>query len=90
MNILKNRMLVIAIIAVLAVIGSLMNSQQSTVRAAARGPTVTIDPTQLPLPVQGSLGVAGTVAATQSGNKQRHVKAEPRLRFIGEIVRDCS
>src|SRR5215472_1297712 len=66
MNSLKNRVFAAAIIAGLAVIGSLMNSQQSTVRAAG-GPTVTIDPTQLPLPVQGSLGVSGTVAATQSG-----------------------
>lgn len=66
MNTFKKRMLVAAVIAVLAVIGSLMNSQQSAVRAAG-GPTVTIDPTQLPLPVKGSLGISGTVAATQSG-----------------------
>ena len=59
MNTFKKRMLVTAVIAVLAVIGTLMNSQQSTVRAAG-GPTVTIDPTQLPLPVQGSVGISGT------------------------------
>jgi hypothetical protein len=59
MNTFKKRMLAAAIIAGLAVIGSLMNSQQSTVRAAG-GPTVTIDQAQLPLPVQGNVGINGT------------------------------
>jgi hypothetical protein len=66
MKTFKNRLFATAIIAGLAVIGSVMNSRQSTIQGAA-GPTVTIDQTQLPLPVQGFLGVSGNVAATQSG-----------------------
>ena len=42
-----------------------MNSTRTVVQAG--GPTVTIDPTELPLPVSGSATVSGTVAATQSG-----------------------
>jgi hypothetical protein len=78
MNDFKKLTLVAAIIAGLAVIGSLMNSQQSTARAAG-GPTVTIDPTQLPLPVQGSLGVSGTVAATQSGAWNVGISGTPHV-----------
>src|SRR5215831_18874114 len=79
MNDFKKRILVAAIIAGLAVIGSLMNSQQATIRAAGGGPTVTIDQTQLPLPVTGSLGVAGTVAATQSGTWNVGVTGTPNV-----------
>jgi hypothetical protein len=43
-----------------------MNSTSHVVHAGA-GPTVTIDPSQIPLPVSGSATVSGTVAATQSG-----------------------
>ena len=78
MNSLKNRMFAAAIIAVLAVIGSLMNSQQSTARAGG-GPTVTIDQAQLPLPVQGSLGISGTVAATQSGAWNVGITGTPNI-----------
>ena len=66
MKSIKNRLFATAIIAGLAVIGSVMNSRQFTIQGAG-GPTVTIDQAQLPLPVQGSLGVSGSVAATQSG-----------------------
>ena len=82
MNDFKKLVLVAAIIAGLAVIGSLMNSQQSTVHAAAAGPTVNIDPTQLPLPVQGSLGVSGTVAATQSGSWNVGITGTPNVQVV--------
>jgi hypothetical protein len=82
MTTLKKRLLVTAIIAVLAVIGSVMNSQQQTARAAG-GPTITIDPTQLPLPVQGSLGVSGTVAATQSGIWNVGITGTPNVAITG-------
>jgi hypothetical protein len=75
----KKRIFATAIIAGLAVIGSVMNSQQSTVRAAG-GPTVTIDQAQLPLPVQGSLGVSGTVAATQSGAWNVGITGTPNVK----------
>lgn len=83
MNIFKKRMLAAAVIAVLALIGSLMNSQQSTVRAAG-GPTVTIDSTQLPLPVQGSLGVSGIVSAKQSGTWDVGITGTPLFRNADE------
>jgi hypothetical protein len=49
-----------------AAAGTLMNFTGTVVKAGS-GPIVTIDPTQLPLPVSGSATVSGTVAATQSG-----------------------
>jgi len=48
------------------VIGFVSNSQRA-VAQNQQGETVTINPAQLPLPVKGSLGISGTVAATQSG-----------------------
>ena len=50
MKSIKNRLFMAAIIAGLAVIGSVMPSRQSTLQGAG-GPTVTIDQAQLPLPV---------------------------------------
>jgi hypothetical protein len=75
----KERMFAASIIAGLAVIGSVMNSHQSTLQGAG-GPTVTIDQAQLPLPVQGSLGVSGTVAATQSGNWNVGITGTPNVK----------
>ena len=72
MNKIKNPMIAAAVLAGLALIGSLMNSHPAVLQAAG-GPTVTIDPSQLPLhvtgatTVTGAVTVAGTVAATQSG-----------------------
>src|SRR5215469_12132909 len=77
---IKNRVFAAGIIAALAVIGSVMNSRQSTLRGAAPGPTVTIDPSQLPLPVQGSLGVSGAVAATQSGAWNVGITGTPNVK----------
>ena len=54
-----------ALLVVLAIV-SLTDLHPSTVKGA-EGPTVTIDPAQLPLPVKGSATIEGTVAATQSG-----------------------
>jgi hypothetical protein len=85
MSTFKKRMLVAAVIAGLAVIGSLMNSQQSTVRAAG-GPTVTIDQAQLPLPVQGSLGISGTVAATQSGIWNVGITGTPNVHVTNPVA----
>jgi hypothetical protein len=55
----KNHLIAAAVLSVLAIIGTMMNSRPSVLQAAG-GPTVTIDPSQLPLPVQGSLGITGT------------------------------
>jgi hypothetical protein len=61
MNDFRKRMLPVAAIGVLAVIGSLINSQQAIAQGQAQGgPTVTIDKAQLPLPVQ----VTNTVPVT--------------------------
>jgi len=62
---LKKNLSIAAAVVTLAVIGTLMNSRQSVAQGAG-GPTVTIDPSQLPLPVKGSATISGTVAATQS------------------------
>jgi hypothetical protein len=70
---------------VLAIIGTMMNSRPSVLQAAG-GPTVTIDPTQLPLPVQGSLGVSGTVAATQSGNWNVAITGTPNVKVTNPLT----
>jgi hypothetical protein len=62
----KKRMLVAAIIAGLAVIGYLMNSQQAVAEGPPTGLAVNIV-NPVPLPVTGSTTVSGAVAATQSG-----------------------
>ena len=59
MQTLRKHLAIAAGIGTLAVIGTIMNSHQ--VKAAGAGPTVTIDPTQLPLQVTGSTSVSGTV-----------------------------
>jgi len=63
---IKNKVIALSAVGILALIGSLMNSRQSVVQGAG-GPTVSIDQAQLPLPVTGSATVSGTVSATQSG-----------------------
>jgi len=50
MNRYKNHLIAAGVLSVLAIIGTIMNSHQSVLQAAG-GPTVTIDPDQLPLPV---------------------------------------
>jgi hypothetical protein len=65
MNKVKSPVIFIALLAAFALIGSLINSRASVIRAAG-GPTVTIDPAQLPLQVTGSTTVSGTVGI--SGN----------------------
>jgi hypothetical protein len=64
---IKNTLITTAVLAGLAMIGAVMNTHQTVVQAAGGGPTVTIDSSQLPLPITGSTTVAGTVMATQSG-----------------------
>jgi len=83
MTTFKKRLLVTAVIAVLAVIGSLMNSQRA-VAQNQQGETVTINPAQLPLPVKGSLGVSGTVAATQSGSWNVGITGIPLFKNVDE------
>jgi hypothetical protein len=74
-----NKLIAIGVLGVLAAIGSLMNSHPSTLQAAS-GPTVTIDQAQLPLPVQGSVSVGGTVAATQSGAWNVGITGTPNVK----------
>jgi len=68
MNRFKNQLIATAVLSVLAVIGTIMNSHQA---AAQQGPPTglavnIVNP--LPVPVTGSTTVSGTVGATQSGN----------------------
>ena len=62
---LKKYLTITLAVFTLAAAGTLMNSTRTVVQA--NGPTVMIDPAELPLPVSGSATVSGTVAATQSG-----------------------
>ena len=54
---LRNKLMVGGAVLTLAVIGSVMNSRHATLQGAG-GPAVTIDPTQLPLPVTGAVSAA--------------------------------
>jgi hypothetical protein len=58
MNKFKNPMITAAVLAGLALIGSFMNSHPSVLQAAG-GPIVTIDPSQLPLPITGTVSISG-------------------------------
>ena len=60
----KNIFLPIGTLTALAMIGTFINARSSTIQAASGGPSVTIDPTQLPLPVQ----VTSTVNLTKPSN----------------------
>lgn len=60
MNRFKKPLLTAGVLVGLALIGSLMNSRPSAVQGAEAGPTVTIDPKQLPLPVTGNVQITGT------------------------------
>jgi|SRR5579862_1777353 len=67
MRTFRNRLITLVVVGALAILGTFMNSHQAIVQGAG-GPTVTIDPSQLPLQVTGSTTIAGTVAASQSGS----------------------
>jgi len=60
MNRFKTPLLTTGVLVGLALIGSFMNSRPSAVQAADGGPTVTIDPKQLPLPMTGNVQITGT------------------------------
>jgi hypothetical protein len=85
MNDFRKRMLLTAVIAGLAVIGYLMNSQQA-VAQNQQGEAVTINPAQLPLPVKGSLGVSGTIAATQSGAWNVGITGTPNFNVVNQAT----
>src|SRR5215467_10320755 len=67
MNRLKNHLIAAAVLSVLAVIGTAMNSHQAAAQGPATGLAVNIV-NPLPVPVTGSTTISGTVAATQSGS----------------------
>jgi hypothetical protein len=74
----KKRMLVAAIIAGLAVIGYLMNSQQAVAQGPPGGLAVNIV-NPVPVPVTGSTTVSGAVAATQSGTWNVGITGTPNV-----------
>ena len=88
---LRNKLIVGGAVLILALIGSVMNSRQSTIQGAS-GPSVTIDPTQLPLPVTGTVAVTGnvaatgTVAATQSGAWSVGISGTPTVNVTGPVT----
>jgi hypothetical protein len=60
---LRERLIAVAVVGVLAITGMFMNSRQT--KAEGSAPVTIVGP--LPLPVTGSTTLSGTVAATQSG-----------------------
>lgn len=66
MTTLRNKLIALAAVGILGMVGSLMNSRQAAAQGPSNGLAVRIvEP--LPLPVTGSSTISGTVAATQSG-----------------------
>jgi hypothetical protein len=66
MNRFKNHLIAMAVLSVLAIVGSIMNSHQAAAQGPPNGLAVNIV-NPLPVPVTGSTTVSGTIAATQSG-----------------------
>jgi hypothetical protein len=62
----KNHLIAAAVLSVLAIVGTIMNSHQAKAQGPPNGLAVNIV-NPVPLPVTGSTSVSGTVAATQSG-----------------------
>jgi hypothetical protein len=62
----KNHLIAVAVLSVLAIIGTIMNSHQAKAQGPPGGLAVNIV-NPLPVPVTGSTTVSGTIAATQSG-----------------------
>jgi hypothetical protein len=78
MNRFKNQLIVAAVLSVLAIIGTIMNSQQAVAQGPPGGMAVRIvDP--LPVPITGSTTVSGTVAATQSGGWSVGINGTPNV-----------
>jgi hypothetical protein len=67
MNRFKNQLIAAAVLSMLAIIGTIMNSHQAAAQGPPGGLAVNIV-NPLPVPVTGSITVAGTMAATQSGS----------------------
>jgi hypothetical protein len=82
MNKLKNHLIAAAVLSVLAVIGTIMNSHQAAAQGPPNGLAVNIvNPVPLPVSgtVTGNVGVTGTVAATQSGTWNVSVNGTPGI-----------
>jgi hypothetical protein len=71
----KAKLFAIGAIAALGVVGTLMYTPLAKVQGAADGPTVTINPTQLPLPVKiaSALGIEGTISVKDVDQHARHL-----------------
>jgi len=82
---LRNKLIAGGAVVILAAIGTVMNSHPALGQAVA-GPTVTINPNQLPLPVAGSTTVSGTVAATQSGTWNVGINGTPNVHVATAIT----
>jgi hypothetical protein len=83
MNDFKKRMLLAAINAGLAVIGSLMNSQQAVAQQGPPDGLAVRIVNPVPVPVTGSTTVSGTVAATQSGTWNVGISGTPNVGITG-------
>jgi hypothetical protein len=66
MHTLRSKLIALTTLAVLAVIGAVMNSRQAAAQGPPDGLAVRIV-NPLPVPVNGSTTVSGTIGATQSG-----------------------
>ena len=82
---LRNQLIAGGAVLILAAIGTMMNRQAAQAQGQG-GPTVTIDPNQLPLPVKGSTTVSGTVAATQSGTWNVGLTGTPNVNVTNTLA----
>jgi len=85
---LRNQLIAGGTTLILAAIGTMMNSHPALGQAPG-GPTVTINPGQLPLPVKGATTVSGTVAATQSGTWNVGLTGTPNVNVANPATAPC-
>jgi hypothetical protein len=81
MNRFKNQLIVAAVFALLAAIGTIMNSHQVAAQPGPPGGMAVNIVNPLPVPVTGSTTVSGTVAATQSGSWNVGITGTPTINF---------
>src|SRR5215467_15729029 len=87
MNRFKNHLIAAAMLSVLAIVGTIMNSHQVAAQGPPDGLAVRIV-NPIPVPVTGSLGVNGTVPVTGSVSITGNSAAQPL--FVRDVAQSVS
>jgi hypothetical protein len=85
MNRFKNHLIAVAVLSVLAIVGTVMSSHQAVAQGPADGLAVKIV-SPVPVPVTGLTTVSGTVAATQSGQWNVGISGTPNVNVTNPAI----